>query len=114
MENGRSFFDILFDQDNSTYLYDQQLQHSIQYKSTKDSTSDKKEGTTIEGGVNNLIKSIVPTKQHDKKEKYPNADTKHKNTDKSINNPSNTTEQEKQPQPYESLWQASSQQEGRR
>jgi len=114
MENGRSFFDILFDQDNSTHLYEQQLQHSIQYKSTKDSTGEKKQGTTNEGGVNNLIKSNIPTKQHDKKEKYANADTKHKNTDKSINNPSNTTKQEKQSQPYESLWQASSQQEGRR
>jgi hypothetical protein len=92
----------------------------------------------VKTGFENL-KSVLPSKHHDNKEKSDIIDSKRRSSSESIENPPNpaespsfidqiknkfkrsssppapkTTEQEKQSQPYENLWQASSQQEGRR
>ena len=84
------------------------------------------------------LKSVLPTKHSDDKEKYDSTDAKRKNSRESIDStsntaehpslidkvknkikrsssPTNTMEQEKQPQPYERLWQSASQSpQGRR
>jgi hypothetical protein len=90
----------------------------------------------VKSGFENL-KSVLPTKQSENKDKYDDTGSKRKKSSESIDNSSNTAEspslvdqfnnkvkkssissntieQETQSQPYGRLWQASSQQEGRR
>ncbi|CAF0730470.1 unnamed protein product [Rotaria sp. Silwood1] len=147
VENGKSFFDILFEQENksSSTRQQQHSENTIKYSPTTGDTGDyndnenKHRSSNITENVKGFVKSgigslknLLPTKHHDDKDEYDNIDSKRKSSSGSIDisprgdeSPSfidklrnkfkltssssdPTVVQEKPPQPYERLWQASS------
>ncbi|CAF0852377.1 unnamed protein product [Adineta steineri] len=157
LENGKSFFEILFeqndhpstkqekdqregDQENEQQqhprhtTYDPSNKHFTGDNDNSGDHKDKTHGSQIKDGIKNIakagidnLKSILPTKTHD------DNDSKHKPSSGSIDHassrddsptfidkvkdklkpsshsPTNTPKQQKQSQPYENMWQSSSQ-----
>ncbi|CAF1569314.1 unnamed protein product [Rotaria magnacalcarata] len=143
IENGKSFFDILFHQENKSpsTKRQQQPQDSTPQTPSKSRTGDnndnkhKNQTSIIDHGIENLVdpnigavKSVPPTK-HDEDDdddsisndhlidrnpttnESPLLKNEYKDEVAKPNNASNSNDQIKPPPPYESLWQASSQQE---
>lgn len=157
VENGKSFFDVLFEQERSSPA---SRQPSIQqprpiprnppaqettgdYENENDDHKSKKHGAHLKDGVKNIvksgienIKSVLPSKHRESKDNVDNLEQNRRNSTSSSDNqpeppespslvdqiknkfrrpssPTNVPEQRKQSQPYERLWQSSSQREGR-
>lgn len=157
VENGKSFFDVLFEQDRSapvsrapsiqqprTITQDPSLQESTgDYDYENNDQKNKKHGTHIKEGVKNIvksgienIKSVLPSKHRESKDQIDSLESNRRSSTSSTDSqpndpqspslvdtikskfrrassPTNVPEQRKQSQPYERLWQTSSQREGR-
>ncbi|CAF1208220.1 unnamed protein product [Rotaria sordida] len=146
VENGKSFFDILFEQENNLSSRTQQhLQEDIRPKDYTGDNKNKSQISSITDGVKGFVKSgigglknLLPTRHRDDEhheyehditeskrrsssessdsgsrgDESPSFVDKLKNTFKVSSTPSNSPAvQEKPPQPYGRIWQASSKSE---